>query len=148
MKKPSTTSKKPEIPNGIYGLGLLTLDESTEGSILARVRGYCILRAQVDAASHLWLAAEKKVSHKMTQAFIVLLAWWAGSTVDAFLPHKIRSVTFRRQSYLNAALNVGDAVIAEVDDILGSVSDPKVSFLVSAAPIPTCLNEHSLTKYK
>ena len=52
--------------------------------------------------------------------------------MDAFLPNKIRSVTFRRQSYLNAGLSVGDAVIAEVDDILGSVSDPKVSFLVRA----------------
>jgi hypothetical protein len=83
----------------------------------------------------LWLAAEKTVSHKMTQAFLVLLAWWAGSTVDAFLPNAVRSGTFRRQSYLNAVLSVGDAVIAEVDDILGSVSDPKVSFLVRAAHI-------------
>ena len=87
----------------------------------------------------MWLPAEKTVSHRMTQAFLVLLAWWAGSTVEAFLPNKIRSVTFRRQSYLNAALSVGDAVIAEVDDILGSVSDPKVSFLVRVGHVFTAL---------
>ena len=50
IEKPSTTSKKPEIPNGIYGLGLdffLTLDESTKRSILAREIRTCILLAWV-----------------------------------------------------------------------------------------------------
>ena len=67
----------------------------------------------------------------MMQIMNVVMACWAVSAVNGFVPRGIRSFTFRKQSTLNAGLVVGDAVIAEVDDILGSVSDPRVSFLVS-----------------
>ena len=67
----------------------------------------------------------------MMRIMNVLMAFWAMSTVNCFTPKIIRSFGQRIQSTLNAGLAVGDAVIAEVDDILGSVSDPKVSFLVS-----------------
>lgn len=67
----------------------------------------------------------------MMRIMNVLMALWAMSTVNCFTPKIVRSFGQRIQSTLNAGLAVGDAVIAEVDDILGSVSDPKVSFLVS-----------------
>lgn len=67
----------------------------------------------------------------MMRLMNVLMALWAVSTVECFGPNIVPSFSLRKLSTLNAGLAVGDAVIAEVDDILGSVSDPKVSFLVS-----------------
>ena len=65
----------------------------------------------------------------MAQVLCVVVAFWAAS-VNGFLPNSARSLSHKRFSYLSAGFNVGDTIIAEVDDILGTVSDPKVSFLV------------------
>jgi hypothetical protein len=66
----------------------------------------------------------------MTQLLRILVACTSVLTACSFFTSNARSFSLARKSYLNSALTVGDAVIAEVDDIFGSVSDPKVSFLV------------------
>ena len=66
----------------------------------------------------------------MAQVLCAVVAFWAASTANGFLPNSARSLSHKRFSHLSAGFNVGDTIIAEVDDILGTVSDPKVSFLV------------------
>jgi hypothetical protein len=63
----------------------------------------------------------------MVQRLSFFLALWLVSKAAAF---GFRPISFRKPISLKAELSVGDAIIAEVDDILGSVSDPMVSFLV------------------
>ena len=54
------------------------------------------------------------------------------------MPAGWRSSLHNRRAVLNskptcAFLTVGDSVVAEVDDIVGSVGEPSVTFLVRAA---------------
>jgi hypothetical protein len=66
----------------------------------------------------------------MMQRLCILLTLLVVTDVSAFAPSRLSSISFKRASSLQSRLAVGDAVIAEVDDIRGSVSDPMVSFLV------------------
>lgn len=65
----------------------------------------------------------------MMQSLSILLTFLVATNVSGFAPSRLSTINFRRGSS-PARLAVGDSVIAEVDDIRGSVSDPMVSFLV------------------
>jgi hypothetical protein len=64
------------------------------------------------------------------QRLCILLTLLVVTDVSAFAPSRLSSISLKRAASLQSRLAVGDTVIAEVDDIRGSVSDPMVSFLV------------------
>lgn len=109
------------VPNGIYcslwATNILATHLQTE-----RWRGLSFTSDAVDAFDAI---------SKMMQIVSALLVCWGLSAVNGFAPRSMRSSTFRRQSTLSAQLAVGDAVIAVVEDILGTVVEPRVSFMVS-----------------
>jgi len=64
------------------------------------------------------------------QRLCILLTLLVVTDVSAFAPSRLSSISLKRAASLQSRLAVGDTVIAEVDDIRGSVSDPMVSFLI------------------